>query len=154
MFRHMTALIGALVLVATAAPRPAAQGQTAQAVLQAVGQAMGTNNLKCVTYTGAGYFGIVGQNYDIRDDWARVELASYSRTINYEERSSREERVIQQGTYPARGGGGIPIQGRAASGRVRRRQGRMEPARARCPCPRRRPPRCGSSTCGSIRTAS
>lgn len=111
MARQITALIGALVLVTIVAPRPAAQGQTAQAVLQAVAQAMGTNTLKCVTYTGAGYFGIVGQNYDIRDDWARVELASYSRTLNFDERSSREERVIRQGNNPPRGGGGIPIQG-------------------------------------------
>jgi len=111
MARHITALIGALVFVTMVAPRPAAQGQTAQAVLQAVAQAMGTNTLKCVTYTGAGYFGIVGQNYDIRDDWARVELASYSRTLNFDERSSREERVIRQGNNPPRGGGGIPIQG-------------------------------------------
>ena len=111
MARHITALFGALVLATIAAPQPAAQGQTAQAVLQAVAKTMGTNSLKCITYTGAGYFGIVGQNYDIRDDWARVELASYSRTLNFEERSSREERVIRQGNNPPRGGGGIPIQG-------------------------------------------
>jgi glyoxylase-like metal-dependent hydrolase (beta-lactamase superfamily II) len=111
MARYITALCGALLLLTMMVARPAAQAQTAQSVLQAVAQAMGTNNLKCVTYTGAGYFGIVGQNYDIRDDWARVELASYSRTINYAERSSREERVIRQGNNPARGGGGIPIQG-------------------------------------------
>ena len=111
MARYITALLGALTLAAMTVMPATAQGQTAQSVLQAAAQAMGTNNLKCVTYAGAGYFGLVGQNYDIRDDWARVELASYSRTINYEERSSREERVIRQGSYPTRGGGGIPIQG-------------------------------------------
>ncbi|MGH9257672.1 MAG: MBL fold metallo-hydrolase [Vicinamibacterales bacterium] len=111
MAKYITALIGALILVTIVAPQPAAQGQTAQSVLQATAKAMGTNNLKCVTYTGAGYVGIVGQNYDIREDWARVELANYTRTINYDERSSREERVLRQGTHPARGGGGIPIQG-------------------------------------------
>ena len=111
MARYITALLGALTLAAMTVMPATAQGQTAQSVLQAAAQAMGTNSLKCVTYAGAGYFGIVGQNYDIRDDWARVELASYSRTINYEERSSREERVIRQGSYPPRGGGGIPLQG-------------------------------------------
>jgi glyoxylase-like metal-dependent hydrolase (beta-lactamase superfamily II) len=114
MGRQLSALVGLLVLLAMMAAPLAAQAQTAQtaqAVLQAAAKAMGTNNLKCVTYTGAGYVGIVGQNHDIRDDWARVELANYTRTINYDARSSQEERVTRQGNYPARGGGGIPING-------------------------------------------
>jgi glyoxylase-like metal-dependent hydrolase (beta-lactamase superfamily II) len=111
MARQLAALVGLFVLITLMAAPAAAQGQSAQAVLQAAAKAMGTNNLKCVTYTGAGYVGLVGQNYDIRDDWARVELAAYTRTINYDARSSQEERVIRQGNHPARGGGGIPIQG-------------------------------------------
>lgn len=111
MARYLTALCGALMLVTMTVAKPAAQAETAQSVLQAVAQAMGTGQLKCVTYTGAGYVGLVGQNYDIRDDWARVELAEYTRTINYEARSSREDRVLRQGTHPQRGGGGIPLQG-------------------------------------------
>jgi glyoxylase-like metal-dependent hydrolase (beta-lactamase superfamily II) len=111
MARQLAALVGLFVLMMNVAGPAAAQGQNAQAVLQAAAKAMGTNNLKCVTYTGAGYVGFVGQNYDIRDDWARAELAGYTRTINYETRSSQEERVIRQGNHPARGGGGIPIQG-------------------------------------------
>ena len=111
MARQLSALVGLLVLLTITAAPVAAQAQTAQAVLEAAAKAMGTNNLKCVTYTGAGYVGIVGQNHDIRDDWARVELASYTRTINYDAKSSQEERVIRQGTHAPRGGGGIPIQG-------------------------------------------
>src|SRR5688572_31565363 len=111
MARYITALAAALLLVTSMVAQPAAQAQTAQSVLQAAAKAMGTNNLKCVTYTGAGYVGIVGQNHNIRDDWARVELANYTRTINFDARSSQEERVIRQGNYPARGGGGIPING-------------------------------------------
>ena len=114
MGRQLSALVGLLVLLAMMAAPVAAQAQsaqTAQAVLQAAAKAMGTNNLKCVTYTGAGYVGIVGQNHNIRDDWARVELANYTRTINFDARSSQEERVTRQGNYPARGGGGIPLNG-------------------------------------------
>jgi glyoxylase-like metal-dependent hydrolase (beta-lactamase superfamily II) len=114
MGRQLSALVGLLVLLAMMAAPVAAQAQsaqTAQTVLQAAAKAMGTNNLKCVTYTGAGYVGIVGQNHNIRDDWARVELANYTRTINFEARSSQEERVTRQGNYPARGGGGIPLTG-------------------------------------------
>ena len=111
MARQIAALFGLVVLLTTMIAPGVAEAQTAQAVLQAVAKAMGTNNLKCVTYSGSGYVGIVGQNYDIRDDWARVELASYTRTINYDARTSQEERVTRQGNNPGRGGGGIPIQG-------------------------------------------
>jgi hypothetical protein len=89
----------------------AASAQTAQAVLQAASRNMGADNLRCVSYTGTGYVGLVGQTFDMRSDWPRVELASYSRTINYDARTSREERVIRQGNYPAQGGGNMPIQG-------------------------------------------
>ena len=111
MARQIAALLGLLVLLTMMATPAVAQAQTAQAVLQAAAKAIGTNNLKCVTYNGAGYVGIVGQNYDIRDDWARIELASYTRTLNFDAKSAQEERVTRQGTHPARGGGGIPIQG-------------------------------------------
>jgi glyoxylase-like metal-dependent hydrolase (beta-lactamase superfamily II) len=111
MARHIAVVLGLLVFLMVIVAPGVADAQTAQSVLQAAAKAMGTNNLKCVTYTGSGYVGLVGQNYDIRDDWARAELASYTRTINYDARSSQEERVIRQGNYPARGGGGIPIQG-------------------------------------------
>ena len=66
--------------------------------------------MQCVTYTGSGYVGLVGQNYDIRDDWRRLELASYTRTINFEAKSSRVEQVIRRGSYSAQGGG-RPFQG-------------------------------------------
>lgn len=97
-----------VALVATAV----AQAQTPQAVLQAAAKAMGTDTLKCLTYSGTGgYVGIVGQHFHPADDWARVELANFSRNINYEARAMREEQVRRQGNYPARGGGGIPLQG-------------------------------------------
>jgi hypothetical protein len=111
MTRQIAVLFGLLLLLTMTSIPASAQGPNAQAVLRAAAMAMGTNNLKCVSYTGAGYVGFVGQNYDIREDWARVELASYTRTINYDEKASREERGVRQGNYPARGGGGIPIPG-------------------------------------------
>ena len=90
-----------------------AAAQDAKAVLQAATKAMGTESLKCITYSGTGgYVGIVGQNYSPADDWAKIELASLSRSINFDARTMREEQVRRQGNYPARGGGGgIPIQG-------------------------------------------
>jgi glyoxylase-like metal-dependent hydrolase (beta-lactamase superfamily II) len=111
MAKHIAVVFGLVVFVMVMVAPGVAEAQTAQSVLQAAAKAMGTNNLKCVTYTGSGYVGFVGQNYDIRDDWARAELASYTRTINYDAKTSQEERVVRQGNHPPRGGGGIPIQG-------------------------------------------
>ncbi len=97
------------VLALAAAP---AGAQDAGAFLQAAAKAIGADTLKCVSYTGAnGYVGIVGQAHDIKNDWPRVELASISRTINFDAKTMVEERVIRQGNYPRIGGGGIPIQG-------------------------------------------
>ncbi len=88
-----------------------AAAQDARSVLQAAAKNMGADTLKCITYSGAGYVGIVGQGFGTSEDWARVELASYSRSINFDARSSREEQVRRQGNFPRRGGGGIPLEG-------------------------------------------
>ena len=99
-----------VVLVALTGGTPAAQD--AKAVLQAAAKAMGTEGLKCITYSGTGgYVGIVGQGYSPADDWPKIELASLSRSINFDARTMREEQTRRQGNYPRRGGGGIPIQG-------------------------------------------
>jgi glyoxylase-like metal-dependent hydrolase (beta-lactamase superfamily II) len=79
--------------------------QDAKAVLQTVARVIGAEGLRCVAYSGSGYVGIVGQNYTPRDDWPRVELASYTKTIDFTSRSAREEQVRRQGSFPARGGG-------------------------------------------------
>jgi glyoxylase-like metal-dependent hydrolase (beta-lactamase superfamily II) len=85
--------------------------QDTKAVLQAVAKNIGADTLRCLTYSGSGYVGAVGQNYTPRDDWPRVELATYSKTVNFDTKSAREEQVRRQGSFPARGGGGIPLQG-------------------------------------------
>ena len=113
MTRCITAFLGALLLVATIVALPEAQAQTAQSVLQTAAKAMGADAVKCLSYTssGGGYVAIVGQGFSPADDWPKVELASFSRVINYDAKTMREEQVRRQGNYPARGGGGMPIQG-------------------------------------------
>ena len=50
---------------------------------------MGVDELKCVTFSGTGYAGKVGQNVTQDTDWPDGEpLANYTRTINYGARSS------------------------------------------------------------------
>src|SRR5262245_4092350 len=89
----------------------APSAQDARTLMQAVAKHIGADGLRCITYSGSGYVGIVGQNFTPRDDWPRLELAGYTRTIDFETKSGREEQMRRQGNNPARGGGGIPLQG-------------------------------------------
>ena len=88
-----------------------AAAQDARTVLQAAATAMGAANLKSVQYSGTGWFGAVGQSYSPDLDWPRTDVKSYTRTIDYDAKSSNEEMVRVQGSNPLRGGGqGFPIQ--------------------------------------------
>ena len=102
--------IGSLVAVTMLAAGPAA-AQDPMAALQAAMDTMGVTDMTSIRYTGSGWVGAVGQNASPAEDWPRFELAEYERTIDFETNSSREDMVIRQGGYPARGGGGAPIQG-------------------------------------------
>ncbi|MGH2400206.1 MAG: MBL fold metallo-hydrolase, partial [bacterium] len=87
-----------------------ATAQDARSVLQAAATAMGITNVKSIQYTGTGWQGMVGQNVAPDLDWPRVDLTSYTRTIDFDTMSSREEYVRAQGNNPARGGGaGFPF---------------------------------------------
>ncbi|MCP5117469.1 MAG: MBL fold metallo-hydrolase [bacterium] len=60
-------------------------------VLEAAAQAIGADKLNCVTFSGSGYAGKVGQNITQDTDWPLGEpLTNYTRTINYEARYSIE----------------------------------------------------------------
>ncbi len=89
-----------------------ATAQDAQRVLQAAAAAMGEpSNVK---YSGAGWVANVGQSYTPNDDWPRFEVTTYTRTIDYDNRSSTEEYIRRQGNYPPQGGG-APLQGGTAA---------------------------------------
>src|SRR5437870_12967540 len=62
-----------------------AKAQDARAVLQAAVKSMGTDSLKCVTYSGSGgYVGVVGQTYARGDDTPKDELANMSSATNFD----------------------------------------------------------------------
>src|SRR4030095_10643482 len=53
-------------------------------LLAAASKEIGEANLKCITYSGTGYGGAVGQTYEnaVNVDWPRIDtLANYTRTI-------------------------------------------------------------------------
>ncbi len=70
-------------------------------VLQAAAKAIGADKLKCITYSGTGYAGKVGQNITQDTDWPRGEpLMNYTRTIDYQARTSVEQFTRQPGMNP------------------------------------------------------
>ena len=84
--------------------------QDPRTVLQSTAAAMGVSNMKSIQHSGTGWQGMVGQNHAPADDWPRVDLTSYTRTIDFDTMSSREEYVRVQGNHPQRGGGlGFPF---------------------------------------------
>ena len=56
-------------------------------VLRAAEQAIGVANVKCITFSGTGYAGAVGQQKEsgVNIDWPRFDaLSSYTRTMNWD----------------------------------------------------------------------
>jgi len=87
------------------------RAQDAREVLQAAVKAMGAANVKTIQYSGTGWNAAVGQSFSPQDDWPHFEVTRYTRTIDYDAKSSREELTRRQGNNPPRGGGGTPLQG-------------------------------------------
>ncbi len=88
----------------------AAAQNTGAAALQAAVAKMGVGNMKSIQYSGAGWQGMVGQNFNPGIDWPRVDLKDYTRTIDFETMSSKEEYTRSQGSNSLQGGGaGFPF---------------------------------------------
>ena len=65
-----------------------AAAQDAKTVLQAASKAMGADNLKTIQISGTGFVAGVGQSYSADEDWPKFELTSYTKTIDYDAKSS------------------------------------------------------------------
>src|SRR5262247_4488099 len=89
-----------------------AAAQDARGVLAAADKATGASKVSSIQYSGTGWISFVGQNFSTTDDWPRVDLKSYTATIDYENKAGKEDYIRVQGKNPPRGGGaGFPIQG-------------------------------------------
>ena len=106
-----------MVFVASALIVPAIMvggvaAQDARAVLAAADKATGASKVNSIQYTGTGWTAFIGQNFSTVDDWPRVDLKTYTATIDYNNKAASEDYVRVQGKNPPRGGGaGFPIQG-------------------------------------------
>jgi hypothetical protein len=100
-------LIFVLVMLCVLMPR-LGHGQEAKAVLDGVAKAMG--DVKSLQYTGSGSTFAVGQNPAPGAPWPRFNAKSYTRMINYDTASMRDE-IVRTQVEPVRGGGGQPVVG-------------------------------------------
>jgi glyoxylase-like metal-dependent hydrolase (beta-lactamase superfamily II) len=98
-----------LTLVSVLLMSVTAHAQDAKAVLENAARAMGATNLKSIQYSGSGHNFAVGQSPNPNAPWPIFNVKSYTRVINYETASSREELVRAQALDPPRGGGAQPI---------------------------------------------
>ena len=73
-------------------------------LLAAAAAEIGEANLRCITFSGTGYSGAVGQTFEnaVSVDWPRIDaMANYTRTINWETGTSKETFDRRPGLNPA-----------------------------------------------------
>ncbi|MBI4471920.1 MAG: MBL fold metallo-hydrolase [Acidobacteria bacterium] len=73
-------------------------------ILAAAAKAIGTENLKCVMLSGTAYAGAVGQQKEAGKniDWPRIDaLNNYTRTMNWDAKTMKEEFDRKPGLAPA-----------------------------------------------------
>jgi len=88
-----------------------AAAQDARTLLQAADRAIGASTANSIQYSGTGWMRPVGQSFAANGDWPRLDLKSYTNTIDYGSRSGKEEYVQVQGNNRPLGGGFQPIVG-------------------------------------------
>src|SRR5688572_31828375 len=106
MWKHLMLAMAVLALLPWVG-----EGQDAKSVLEGVAKTMGAGDLKSIQYSGSGSMFAVGQNPNPTAPWPRINVKSFTRTINYDSGSQRDELVRTQAEQPPRGGGGQPIVG-------------------------------------------
>lgn len=92
-------------------------------ILAAAAREIGEANLRCVTFSGAGYAGAVGQTFEnaVNVDWPRIDsLANYTRTIDWEAGTSKETFDRMPGISPASWKYGLGWQGGTPTQTARR----------------------------------
>jgi glyoxylase-like metal-dependent hydrolase (beta-lactamase superfamily II) len=105
----MKKLCSCLAVLALAGGQPGAQSfppgyVDPQPLLAAASREIGEAGLRCITFSGAGYNGAVGQTaeYAANVDWPRPDaMANYTRTINWETGTSKETFDRKPGLTPA-----------------------------------------------------
>ena len=101
----------ALALGVLLAAPMAAGAQEGRATLERAAAALGAGNLKSIVVSASGVNYQVGQNAAPSVPWPKFNVTSFTRSVNYETASLRDELVRTQAEDPPRGGGGQPVRG-------------------------------------------
>ncbi len=99
-------LIAAIVLCS---PLPSAP-QGGPATLENTAKALGADSVKTLQYSASGVSFAMGQSQAPGGAWPRFNIPTFTRTINYETASLREEQTRSRAEMPPRGGG-VPAVG-------------------------------------------
>jgi glyoxylase-like metal-dependent hydrolase (beta-lactamase superfamily II) len=98
---RVLALITAVLLLF---PVPGA-AQDSRAALEAASKALGADGLKTIQYSASGVNFAIGQSQVPGAAWPRFNIPTFTRSINYETASLRDEQVRSRAEMPPRGGG-------------------------------------------------
>jgi len=107
----MRRLLGPITAVALLVSPLAGGVQEARADLNDVAKALGASSVKSIQYTGTGGVNAAGQSIVPGLPWPEYNIKSYTRSVNYDTASLRDEQVRTQALDPARSGGLQPIRG-------------------------------------------
>jgi glyoxylase-like metal-dependent hydrolase (beta-lactamase superfamily II) len=92
-----------VVLVGLSGGMALAQEVDARAALLASNKAMGGEGLKTIEITAAGSTSLIGQQYSIDGNWPQIQIADYTRAIDFDAKWSREDYTRRQGNFPTFG---------------------------------------------------
>src|SRR5262245_52818199 len=95
-------LLFGLIVCGLILPRLGA-AQDAKTVLSGVAKAMRATDVNSLEYTGSGSIYALGQNPRPGTPWVRYNAKSYTRSINYDTVSMRDDLVRTQSEQPPRG---------------------------------------------------
>ena len=98
---RVLALITALFLLF---PVPGS-AQDSRLALEAASKALGADGLKTIQYSASGVNFAVGQSQVPGAAWPRFNIPTFTRSINYETASLRDEQLRSRAEMPPRGGG-------------------------------------------------
>jgi glyoxylase-like metal-dependent hydrolase (beta-lactamase superfamily II) len=107
--RRVLAMLATVVLLCSSRPAVAEDGQ---ATLERAALALGAGALRTLEYSASGVSFAVGQSVVPGSAWPRFNIPSFTRAMNYETASLRDDQVRLRAELPPRGGG-VPTVGEA-----------------------------------------
>src|SRR5262245_60952027 len=99
-------ILAAALLTAVLALLPfAAEAQDSKATLEAASKALGTADVKSIEMQGNGVMFLVGQSAVPGEPWPLFNVRTFTRVVNYDTASLREDLMRTRALEPPRGGG-------------------------------------------------